>query len=238
MKTRFYIVAVVAAVALSSCGSWLDDRYMPFSAYCASDHFIAAYAPPSEAIAKLNDSSLTIWFSLNGAELVDLSSTGEAGERFLALAVKHEDMTYDSLVEYVYWGYAKSKKPRDSNRQFVNVASAADIVSIIVTSEYDWDEKHPAGTSLNDVISFSGSSIDRYIRSGYVTNEIEQHFVKPLDSMSPDDYRLVLNFLNNFSFSLLYDSLPTLYPDGKRNIIVTVTFDDGKVMPLKWFVDF
>lgn len=42
-----------------------------------------------------------------------------------------------------------------------------DIESIIVTSDSDFDDTHPSGTPLNDIIRFEGLSIMPYISSGY-----------------------------------------------------------------------
>lgn len=48
-----------------------------------------------------------------------------------------------------------------------NTQADRDFVSIDIVSENDWDESHPAGTSLNDVFRFASSSPYKYIASGY-----------------------------------------------------------------------
>ena len=56
-----------------------------------------------------------------------------------------------------------------TNEKFgcANTQTDRDFLSIDIVSDSDWDESHPAGTSLNDVFRFASSSPYKYIASRY-----------------------------------------------------------------------
>ncbi len=82
------------------------------------------------------------------AYLVSYLSTGDQLEEYYALCRRYNDFGYDPFGGY---------KPRDY--VFVNrplhVFSSIDFVSIDIVSNMDFDETHPAGTSLADITMLS-----------------------------------------------------------------------------------
>lgn len=147
-------------------------------------------------------------------------STGRKKEIFDSLARKHHDTSYYGLI------HAKECCDRfDGNYGFVNNASAADMVSITVISNEDWDSSHPAGASLNDIILYKASTIEPFILSGY-DDRISKNakIEKRLSEMTPADF--CLNLYNGNWFTLNFLSRP----DGptKRYVRVTIDMDDGQ----------
>ena len=79
-------------------------------------------------------------------------------EKFMALAEKHGDLTYERN---------KTRMPDPTE----SMAYAIDFLDIQIVSSSDWDENHPKGTSLNDLFTLTVRSHYHYIRNGYVIPE-------------------------------------------------------------------
>ena len=73
-----------------------------------------------------------------------------------------------------------------------------EIVSIVITSDVDWDETHPSGTSLNDIVRVAFASHYPYIQSGYdskycVYNGTDKFYseIKPIVELEDNDLVLL-----------------------------------------------
>jgi len=88
---------------------------------------------------------------------VDMStflSRGERATRFNDLVTRHNDLGYNRVVTFIVHPIGRDY-------------SATSAVSINVVTNVDFDEQHPAGSSLNDVILLLSASPKRFIQSGY-----------------------------------------------------------------------
>lgn len=85
-----------------------------------------------------------------------LHSTGAEKERYNQLCQKHKDVSYNQ------------KRLIGSVLDIESVTyNDCDFTEITVTADKDFDESHPAGTNLSDIVRFMTWFPDRYIQSGY-----------------------------------------------------------------------
>ena len=85
-----------------------------------------------------------------------LHSTGANQERYVQLCEKHKDLSYNQYR--VIGGVLDMESVTYSDCDFSRIA---------VTADKDFDERHPAGTNLSDIVRFMSWSPYRYILSGY-----------------------------------------------------------------------
>jgi hypothetical protein len=146
--------------------------------------------------------------------------TDEAGtkerELYDALCEKNGDMTFNRKVFI-----------SDVSRPPAYMST--NMVSIDVVSNADFDEQHPAGTSLADIISLYGDTAKPYIDSGYTEYKGLNYYPirKILSEITPDD--LILFGDGRFtSVYLHFDSQPTL--SKEHTFTLTVIDDEGTTM--------
>ena len=102
------------------------------------------------------------------------------------------------------------------------VAFSYDFGSLHITSEADWDEEHPAGTFLDDIVQVEMSSYAEYIRNGY-TGPVEVCYKKLVSELTAEDLAIVS--VSGFTFRFM--RAPTL--EREHTLIVSLTTADGKV---------
>ncbi len=119
-----------------------------------------------------------------------------------------------------------------------------DFVKLEIQSDKDFDGKHPAGTSLLDIVHYATNSPSRLLDNGYQTK-----FEK--DALNEENYPFAEGtfvFTKNWSFIniwkkgsdvlnsdlkilssyyIAFDQLPAV--PGPHNIIITMTDEDGKI---------
>lgn len=114
----------------------------------------------------------------------------------------------------------------------VHASIAEPMLSITVISDKDFDEKHPAGTPLDDIVFFSAGTPYPFIKSGYKKwyERIDSHFdggytiiEGTLSELNPED--LVL--LNT---EHMYIDFPLVPKEKEHNITVKILFKNGKVL--------
>ncbi len=151
---------------------------------------------------------------------------GEKKEAYDALCEKHGDMTFCRTVlkmpgEYVAY-------------------PGVDYVSIEITSDADFDDRHPAGSSLADIATFISSSVKPYIDNGYVYpiyGDPGSAVKKLVSDLIPEDlvltgedrvtaYRPIPAVVGYFG-ALEFRQKPTL--SKTHTFTVTLTADDGRV---------
>lgn len=160
---------------------------------------------------------------------VQCSSLGEAYAIYDSLANKHHDTTFFDLANACDCCYSF-----DGNYGFDHRSTTADINSIVVTSNEDWDSSHPAETPLNDLIIFTGYTPVPFIRSGYNSSIAEcSKISKPLHKMLPKDYELVLYKKRNISLKFISP------PDEPKShhITVHISMDDGRDFSVDFFME-
>lgn len=152
-------IAIVLAVFASLIAIMISCGKFNFVEVHVRSMVNAYYTPKELQIYKTNKRGI---FSLKmittGGKYGYYNSEGDAKYFYDTWCRKHGDMTYDRKVEF-----GNSSTGYILPHAFV----AADYTSVNITCDVDWDDRHPAGTSLNDIVMFYSTSPIKYIESGY-----------------------------------------------------------------------
>lgn len=151
-------------------------------------------------------------------------------EKFAYLANKHNDTSWNRWVDMPFLVTS------------VAVALIHDYTSIQITSDADFDEEHPAGASLGDVIEFQGYTykplLDRqYLYSTGIDLYDATEVKKVLNTLTCEDLAVLTKFesgVPDFRFNFL--SLPTA--SKVHNFKIKFTSDTGSEFVYYTTVDF
>jgi hypothetical protein len=147
------------------------------------------------------------------------NNTGAMKEVYDALCEKHNDMNFNRNFA-VFDGFGPHH----------TYCIGVDFVSIDIVSNADFDEDHPAGSSLADLVMFETLSLKPYIDSGYtIENSFIDHFSHIeclMSSVTPDQLTLLGHRYQDFG-RLAFENEPTL--SKSHRFYVTLTADDGRV---------
>lgn len=177
-------------------------------------------------------------YDSNIGNSVSILSTGHEKEVFDSLMTVFGDTAYNQ--EHYYEDY--DTHPDALNFPvFTNKfchAHLQQVTSLDVTSDTDWDDVHPAGTSLNDIITFSSNTPKYYIQNGYqgeLSFDYNDSFswqTMPLSEMEENDFHLTMNYfvqrISGNDTYLFFDSEPT--SEKNHTITVTLHLDDGRTI--------
>ena len=205
-KSIFYTLIFAISLILVSCE---DTGYRQSTAY----HYVAAYYPVdsfSIGVYRNNNPTITkeapIYLEMIGdfdGGVNYMSQTNvysdsyedwaykpseEQYNKYIELCNKHEDYGYTHEIQI-----SAAKRTENYNgRGYVQGYTYWDItpVSIDVTSNADFDENHPAGASLNDIVLFTTFSPYPFIKNGYTGKEFVKN-KKTLDQYTQDDFKLI-----------------------------------------------
>lgn len=86
-----------------------------------------------------------------------LHSNGKDKEKYDQLCNKHNDVKYNTRRQFLNGTFDESSAPY----------SEYDFEEITVTSDMDFDDAHPAGSNLADIVRFMSKSPYKYIQSNY-----------------------------------------------------------------------
>jgi hypothetical protein len=148
---------------------------------------------------------------------VSYDSKGEDKIIYDDLCKKHNDLSYCREVTF-YNGVGGAG------------ALYPNYTSVLITSNSNYDEEHPAGTPLNDIIICEYCSSYLYVLGGYADESLLDVKTKPLLEVTDDD--LALLGLLNFFFTQNPDT------SGRHDITVSVTTDDGRTFTATCTMDF
>ena len=150
-------------------------------------------------------------------------------EKFAHLANKHNDTSWN---QWVYMPFLVTN---------VAVALIHDYTSIQITSDADFDEEHPAGASLGDIIEFQGYTykpyLDRQYRDSPGVFSRATEVKKVLNTLTWEDLAVLTKFergVPDFRFNFL--SLPTA--SKVHNFKIKFTSDTGSEFTYYTTVDF
>lgn len=141
------------------------------------------------------------------AKFVSYDSKGEDKIIFDELCKKHNDLSY--CREVAFFNGAGGER-----------AIYPNYTSVTITSNSNYDEEHPAGTPLNDIMGCEYESSYLYIIGGYADESLLGTKIKPLLEVTPED--LMLRGRLVFFFTKKPDTL------GPQDITVSVTTDDDR----------
>ena len=150
----------------------------------------------------------------------------------------HNDISYDKKRGYIVgtdWGHC----------------STFDFNRIDVISNIDFDQKHPAGTSLNDIIRFISVSPKKYIDSNYINTydwlngtpdsfKKEQEMYNFRNGIESKNYYPINKLLSEMSINemvmmpsehfgyLIFEATPTEFKE--HQLTITVSLSDGNII--------
>lgn len=101
---------------------------------------------------------------------------------------------------------------------------ADDIVSVEFFTAETWDDEHPAGSSINDLIAGYIPAKYGYIQSGYSDESLLERQDRLLSELTADDWRCLSIFGPDFTFV----SLPTNAACSYFTVTVRVTTEAGR----------
>jgi DNA-directed RNA polymerase specialized sigma24 family protein len=116
------------------------------------------------------------------------------------------------------------------------VATFADNFSkMVVTSNADWDEAHPAGTSLDDVLQVRINSSSDFVHDGYDMGEYKYEFLQNYDYLKTIEKRP--SELTAADMKMVYYSLTDFSSQTKSPVIVFTsapTLEKEHTLTLRW----
>ncbi|MBO5661074.1 MAG: hypothetical protein J6R93_01165 [Tidjanibacter sp.] len=204
-RIRVAIVILISLICLCGCGAAWPWHYH------YSDAFIAVYYCGDLKLNPNNPNFIGFdWFA--GDEYA-YDSKGENKERYKELCVKHNDTNYDR----------RAIKPEDAggirgDARYRRVFGH-DFVEIDVISDRDFDDAHPAGTSLGDVVKYGGKSYWEYVKRGYTGNPVSE-LDGYINNIPEDGLCLLKYFWLNFPEVSVEAS-------GTHNLQILFVVDDG-----------
>ena len=174
--------------------------------YCIADHI--------EKIGLYRYATRAFYVTFGGELVYDGKRNSDDPDKFHELAQKYGDISYNRRVV-----------------PFRNNALANELTGISVVSDSDYDESHPAGTQLDDIIYFNGESFYSFVSSGYRGQE-STFFDKPLNELLAEDMKL----LDIDDMWFRFSTPPTA--SQEHNITLTITDADGNTFTATKFIGF
>lgn len=221
MKQTLYIL-VLSILIMSLSGCKIDGRNQ-FNKYYIRSYIMEYFETSNVTLVPSSYYLYDITMEIRRGEvLCDYNDEGERKMLYETLSEKYGDTSFDRTVKIPYWITDPS-------------AQAYSFVSIEITSDTDFDETHPTGTSLADLVMIHYRSIKPFIDSGYEgyrdnsdPSRYSTRFDKHLSEIDADDLKLLyLHWGNKIDVSLSFDRRPTL--SKVHTFTVTCTDDRGKV---------
>lgn len=156
--------------------------------------------------------------------------TDEQYNKYIELCNKHKDYGYTHKIKVLPF------KGEDSGCGYVSGYTYWDItpVSIDVISNADFDENHPAGARLNDIVLFTTFSPYPFIKNGYTGKEFVKN-KKTLDQYTQDDFKLIFcvaeapiySYIDEDNFGCLsFTTEPTV--NKEHTLTITIKDDYGR----------
>ena len=143
--------------------------------------------PPPQIPADPQTPIRNFWIELTDCEWISPESDPQEFER---LAIRNGDVGYNRWLEF--WEYPS--------------AFADNFQTMHITSNADWDEEHPAGTLLDDILWAEFWSYADYIRSGYETgggNNVQML----VEDLKADDMQMIRDYV-----IIYFTKTPTIDP--------------------------
>ena len=139
---------------------------------------------------------------------IGYGSTGDKKAFYDSLSNKHFDYGYNGEDIYA--------------NELAKRCYSKDLTSISVVCDKDFDDEHPAGTPLDDIIAYDAYSPYPWIKEGYKGDPTFTHCLKYVKDLEPDDMKL-LGCYNLFNLYFM------TYPRYFTQLVFTITVatDDG-----------
>lgn len=186
---RWY--GLITLLLVSSCDVYKMENCPSYVVCYVNLESIVLTAEPSNPQCLLikhgNDLPITAYW---------LHSTGPDKERYEQLCKKHNDLTYNRYRSLSHIPYESV------------TYNACDFTDINITTDKDFDQNHPAGTDLADIVRFMSWSPNKYILSGY-----KQYYHYKKSDVSEIFDKIMRIYINKDHFDYTTDM--TCYPIDK-----------------------
>ena len=139
-------------------------------------------------------------------------------EEFLRIAERNGDTYFNDFV----WSISYSTRK----------VFADNFSSVHLTSNRDWDDRHPAGTYLDDIVSWVAYTYSEFIRSGYVYGDHALEFGEcrydvKLSEVQPEQVEMISDATARYnSPRIRFLSAPA--DEGLHTLTLTITTTEGK----------
>jgi hypothetical protein len=198
--------------------------------------FVHTYNDYSDITAELTDSGNIVIRASEVHFECNWVSKGEKKKLYNSLCLTYNDLSYNKKVDIM------GEYPEFPGYHFKN-----GIKKLIVTSNNEFDNSHPTGVSLNDLIRFSSLSpikfissnykskydwtkySNGYLRDAYVRRSEEYHPIEDnLSELSETDFFLLgdgwsISFICRLSFVKQAETIK------EHKLTVTIVLNDGRV---------
>lgn len=219
MKKALYILLVCLCTVACDKGNETGDESI-FVHY-----FIGYYNGGDYVLAEIKEreTEATVGIGIGLDNVINYQtpewSNSVNTEEFVRIAARNGDTGFDgNLWSFIYLS---------------RVVFADNFQSIHLTSDRDWDEEHPAGTLLDDIVLWEAITYSDFIRNGYTGgNPDESPFVYYQESLAAIEpawmemIKLDQTIGKGHSPNLLFAKSPTL--DKEHTLTVTLTTTEGK----------
>ncbi len=199
-------------------GVYFTDYYVPAYLYDLESLDVCEFAGSEQT--KYGEGIILNFYGKSCNEKTD-------NKKYLSIASLFGDVSFTQSMR-------KGKRP--TLPEEISVADS--IVSISVVSDQDFDDAHPAGALLDDVIYFHAISPYSYVKSHYATwNDSVTSLIDGgyktiegyLSELKAEDFMLI-----NCSFSYpqkaIYLDFPVKPIVKTHHLTINMTFSDGKVL--------
>ena len=155
-----------------------------------------------------------------GIYFMAISTDDEEAVNYTAASTGKKKAVYDSLCQKHFdYGY---HGPDVYANEIAKNCYSKDIVSISIVSDKAYDDQHPAGSSLADVVVYNAVSPYRWIKGGYQGDPVFSRTRNYLSLVTGEDMTLLCAY--NL-FYLTFFKEPTSF--SRHIFTVTVVTDDG-----------
>ncbi|MDE5729928.1 MAG: hypothetical protein K2H81_00155 [Alistipes sp.] len=150
--------------------------------------------------------------------------------RFERLAERNGDTSFNRWIDH--WRADPSDWP------YTVYTWADNFQSMHVTSDADWDEAHPAGTPLDDILRIKIETYAEFVRSGYQTYphiSIEKSML--ISELTPEDMEMIACYPE-----IRFTSAPTISPNHTLTLewttiegrVITASLDCSEATEALW----
>lgn len=148
-------------------------------------------------------------------------------EKYVSLASLYGDMTFTQ---------SSQKGKRHILPEEISIADP--IASISVVSDQDFDDAHPAGTKLDDILYFHAISPYVFVKSHYTTwNDDTPSLIDggystiegKLTDMKAEDF-LLINCSFSYPAKAIYIDFPEKPTAKTHHLTISIAFTNGKVL--------
>ncbi len=171
----------------------------------------------------------------------------DMSERSFSIEFSGEDINYRDTVRFQ--PFAEKYNDLSYNKRIATPNAhqvlANELRTISVVSDADYDDLHPAGTPLNDIVHFAGNSFYNYIQSGY-NDYAWNTFDKPLNELAENDLKLIeISCYETYAYLIghmtgegWFRFVPAPTISQEHNITLTITDAGGNTFSATKLIDF